>query len=81
MQIECGKSDGKCKVIVKGDIGTVMQEVANIAQGITYSIMECVERKDAHDVAETIKEALVIGFRVGMKKYREIKECNYEIDD
>ena len=73
IQIECDKSKPPMKVESCGAWNVLAEEAANIVKGLTVSLMRGLPAEVRRGAVDVIKDAIVLGYREGLKKLKEIE--------
>lgn len=81
IKIECDKTKPPMKIESCGEWATLAEEAANIVKGLTVFLMRFLPPEAMRGAADVIKEAIVLGYREGLKQIREKEEKKNEAAD
>lgn len=81
IKIECDRNKPPMKVESCGKWEILVEEAANIVKGLTCSLLRFLPPEAMRGAADVIKEAIVLGYREGLKQIREKEEKKNEAAD
>lgn len=73
IKIECDRNKPQLKVESCGTWVVLAEEAANIVNGLTVSLMRGLPAEVRRGAVDVIKDAIVLGYREGLKKLKEIE--------
>ncbi len=79
IKIECDKKHPPLKVESCGTWVVLVEECANIVKGLTISLLKDLSPTVRREAAGILKEAIVMGYREGLKKLKEIEQEGTEV--
>lgn len=81
IKIECDKAHPPLKVESCGTWVVLAEEVANIVKALTFSLLKQLSPPAQREAAGILKEAIVLGYREGLKKLKEEEVSEHETAD
>ncbi len=81
IKIECDKEHPPLKVESCGTWVVLAEEVANIVKALTVSLLQRLSPTVQREAAGILKEAIVMGYREGLKKLKEEEVTENEAAD
>ena len=71
IKIECDKTKPPMKIESCGKWEILVEETANIVKGLTISLLRFIPPEAMRGAADVMKDAIVLGYREGLKQIRE----------
>jgi hypothetical protein len=81
IKIECDRNKPPMKVESCGAWGILAEECANLVKGLTVSLLKQLSPPAQREAAGILKEAIVLGYREGLKKLKEEEVAEHETAD
>jgi hypothetical protein len=81
IKIECDKEHPPLKVESCGTWVVLAEEAANIVKALTVSLLKQLSPPAQREAAGILKEAIVLGYREGLKKLKEEEVAEHETAD
>lgn len=81
IKIECDKKHPPMKVESCGTWVVLAEECANIVKGLTVFLLKQLSPPAQREAAGILKEAIVLGYREGLKKLKEEEVAEHETAD
>lgn len=80
LKIKCDKRKPPMKIESCGKWEDLAEELANVVKGLTVSLLRFIPSAARKAAADVLKEAIVLGYREGLKQLKE-KEKEHETAD
>lgn len=81
IKIECDKKHPPLKVESCGVWVVLVEECANIVNGLTISMLKDLSPTVRREAAGILKEAIVMGYREGLKQLKKIEQEGTEVTE
>ena len=81
IKIECDKEHPPLKVESCGTWVVLAEEVANIVKALTFSLLQRLSPTVRREAAGILKEAIVMGYREGLKQLKKIEQEGTEVTE
>ena len=81
IKIECDKKHPPLKVESCGEWMTLAEEAANIVKALTVSLLKDLSPTVQREAGDILKEAIVMGYREGLKLLKEINSEGTEVTE
>ena len=81
IKIECDKKHPPFKVESCGVWVVLVEECANIVKGLTISLLKDLSPTVRREAAGILKEAIVMGYREGLKQLKKIEQEGTEVTE
>lgn len=79
IKIECDKKHPPMKVESCGEWMALVEEAANIVKALTVSLLKELSPTVQREAGDILKEAIVMGYREGLKLLKEINSEGTEV--
>lgn len=81
IKTECDKAHPQLKVESCGEWMTLVEEAANIVKALTVSLLKDLSPTVQREAGDILKEAIVMGYREGLKLLKEINSEGTEVTE